>query len=286
MAFSDLQQKVIAEKAVEAMKAEIAPLKLFATSYNSEIDGMFGQAVAVPTIALSAGEFDASTNNLEGTNEFGGEVVTLDKDFVSSVRISDKNLAYTGIDFSGNAGAAIGKALGRAANAYTIGLINSTNCTVSANFDATNKTAFANLVKIAYDNDIPVKDSVVLVNPTQWAKILGAVADYSIYGSQDIIKTGVVKDILGFAGIACTTSLESGTVGAIVPQNALATVSLYCPPVYPESFAGVWKGVDDENGLAISMTEHSNTATGYGYIAGRVLFGAKLLYPGKVIRLV
>ena len=107
---------------------------------------------------------------------------------------------------------------------------------------------------------------------------------YEWYEGMDI--ETVVKDILGFAGIACTTSLESGTVGAIVPQNALATVSLYCPPVYPESFAGVWKGVDDENGLAISMTEHSNTATGYGYIAGRVLFGAKLLYPGKVIRLV
>lgn len=286
MAFSDLQQKVVAEKAVEAMKAEIAPLKLFATSYNSEIEGMFGQAVAVPTISLSAGEFDASTNNLEGTNEFGGELVALDKDFVSSVRILDKNLAYTGIDFSNNAGTAIGKALGRAANAHTIGLINSTNCAISASFDATSKAAFANLVKIAYENDIPVKDSVVLVNPTQWAKILGAVADYSIYGSDEIIKTGVVKDILGFAGIACTTALENGTIGAIVPQNALATVSLYNPPVFPESFAGVWKATDEDNGLAISMSEHSNTATGYGYVTGRLLFGAKLLYPNKVIRLV
>ena len=37
MAFNDIQLKVVAESAVEAAKAEIAPLTLFAHSYNSEI---------------------------------------------------------------------------------------------------------------------------------------------------------------------------------------------------------------------------------------------------------
>ena len=57
MAFNDIQLKVVAEAAVEAAKAEIAPLTLFAHSYNSEIDGQFGSAIAVPTTDLEASEF-------------------------------------------------------------------------------------------------------------------------------------------------------------------------------------------------------------------------------------
>lgn len=282
MAFSDLQMKVVAENAVEALKAEIAPLKLFTTSYNSEIEGKFGQAIAIPTVNLSAGEFNSSSNNLEGSQEFGGEVLTLDKDYVSSMRILDRNLAYTGIDFAGQAGKAIGKALGRACNSYAIGLLN--NAAISAECDISSKGDVTKLVEVAYDNDIPVKDSVVLLTPEQYAKTLATIGDYSIYGTNEIMKTGIIKDVLGFSGIACTTELPNGVKGAIVPVTSLATASLYMPPVFPESFANVWKAVDEDNGLAMCMTEHSNTATGYGYVSGRVLFGAKLI--GNAIKLV
>lgn len=280
--FSDLQQKVIAEKAVEALKAEIPALKLFTTSYNSDIEGKFGQAIAIPTTDLSAGLFDPSSNNLEGTQEFGGEVLALDKDYVSSMRILDRNLAYTGIDFAAQAGKAIGKALGRAASNYTIGLLN--NVTLSAEAEISSKVDVAKLVEVAYDNDMPVRDTVVILNPENFAQTLASIGDYSIYGTSEIVKTGVIKDILGFAGIVCSTALADGVNGILCPVTSLATGSLYMPPVFPESFANVWKAVDEDNGLAISMTEHSNTSTGYGYVTGRLLFGAKVI--GKAVKLV
>ena len=281
MAFNELQQKVIATQAIEALKAEVPALKLFASSYNSEIEGKFGQAVAIPTVDLSASDFSPESNNLEGTQEFGGETLNLNKDLVSSMRILDRNLTYTGIDFANQAGKAIGKALGRAAVNYTIGLLSAT--TLSSALDISSKMDVAKLVEIAYDNDMPVRDSVVILNPEMFAKTLGSIGDYSVYGTSEIMKTGVIKDILGFAGIVCSTSTGSNS-GYIVPVTSLATASLYNPPVFPESFAGVWKAVDDDNGLAISMTEHSNTTTGYGYVTGRLLFGAKVL--GKCVKLV
>lgn len=60
MAFSDVALQALAQKAVDACHAEVAPLTLFSHSYNAEIEGQYLQAVAVPTTDLSAGEFDPS----------------------------------------------------------------------------------------------------------------------------------------------------------------------------------------------------------------------------------
>lgn len=288
MAFSDLQQKVLAQSAVDAVHAQLAPLALFAHSYNSEIEGKFGYAVSVPLTDLSAaGEFNPESNNLEGNNEFDGTLVNLDKDYVQSMKILDRNLAFTGIDFARDAGTAIGRSLGRAFNNYAIGLINSTNCELTASFSPSTKAGIAKLAEIAYTNDIPVEDTVVLVNPATWAAILGNVADYAIFGNRDAFTaTNVVKEVFGFKAICATTALPSGTIGALVPATALATVSMYVSPVFPESFAASWKAADPEMGIALSMSEHSNTATGYGYVSGRLVCGAKLIQPGKIVRLV
>ena len=42
MAFSDIQIQTLAQAAVDACHAEVAPLTLFSHSYNSEIEGTFG----------------------------------------------------------------------------------------------------------------------------------------------------------------------------------------------------------------------------------------------------
>ena len=93
MAFSDLAMKVAAEKSIEAMHAAMAPLKLFAHDYT-ELDGRKGEAIAVPVINLSAsGEFDADSNNYcSGKQVFDGALVTLDKHFVQSATITDRQL--------------------------------------------------------------------------------------------------------------------------------------------------------------------------------------------------
>ena len=63
MAFDSLAMKVTAEKSIEVMHAAMAPLSLFAHSYD-ELDGRKGELIAVPVINLSAsGEFDETTNN-------------------------------------------------------------------------------------------------------------------------------------------------------------------------------------------------------------------------------
>ena len=114
MAIESLNLKIAAEKAIIAAHGYIAPLKFFATSFSEEAKNK-GDAVLVPVFDLSASsEFNADTNNYAGTeNGVDGVAVTLNQHLVKSVRVTDKQLADTDIDFFENAGRAIGERLGQ-----------------------------------------------------------------------------------------------------------------------------------------------------------------------------
>ena len=104
MAFNDLQMKAASQYAVFAAHRNLAQISLFSHRF-SELEGRPGESIAVPVYDLSAAtDFNASTNNYGGpangsttngggTGEIGGLLVNLDKHFVKSVSITDKELA-------------------------------------------------------------------------------------------------------------------------------------------------------------------------------------------------
>lgn len=283
MAFSDLQGKVLAQAAVDAVHAEIAPLALFAHSYNPDIEGQFGKAVAVPTTDLDiAAEFNSSTNNYTGTDEFGGELVSLDKHFVKSLRITDSNLAYTGIQFARDAGAGIGKSIGMACNKCAITTAVGTD--ISASWTITSKTGIVGLTKIAMDNDLPINGTVAIVSPEAWTAIMDYIGEYQVYGAGAMMQDGIARNVMGFKAILPSTFLGEGVKGVLVAENALGTVSQYLPPVFADG-AQVRKVVDEENGFVLTLREFNDNATGYGYVAGTTLFGAKLVNPKGAVKL-
>ena len=100
MAFSDLQLKAASESAVMAAHANIAKLALFAHTFT-ELDGRPGESIAVPVYDLSAsGQFNPGTNDYgTGANEVGGLLINLDQHLVKSIAITDKELAFTGINW-------------------------------------------------------------------------------------------------------------------------------------------------------------------------------------------
>jgi hypothetical protein len=201
MAFSDLQQKAISEYAVFTAHKNLAKLQNFSHTFT-ELEGRPGESIAVPVYDLSgASQFDKDTNNYGSAVEApGGMLINLDQHLVKSVAITDKQLAFTGINWSKDTGAALAESLTRGINEYVFGLVNETNCPLTATFDASSKTAVANLVAIAEENDIPVDRCVVVLNPTQFAKVLGLV-DYSLIGSGDYLRTGVIGNLFGFKAI-------------------------------------------------------------------------------------
>lgn len=281
MAFSDLQLKVMAEAAIDAIHTDMAPLTFFAHSYNGELEGQYGQAVAIPTTNLAdAAEFDPDSNNYAGTSEMGGALVTLDKQYVQSMRISDKNQAYTGVQFAKDAGTAIAKSLARTCNKYAIGLVAAN--AKSGTWDITSKKGIVELVKLAMENDLPINRSVAIVSPEAWTAILNYIGEYQVYGAGTMMQDGIARNVMGFKAILPSTYLGDGVKGALVADDALGTVSRFLPPVFSDGMT-VTRAVDTDNGFIISFREFNDAKTGFGYIAGTTLFGAKVLDENGIL---
>lgn len=283
MAFNELQQKAISEYAVQAAHKNLAKLNLFSHTFT-ELDGRYGESIAVPVYDLSASsDFAAGTNDYgSGVNEIGAVTVALDKHLVKSVSITDKELAYTGISWAKDTGTALADRITRDVNAYVFGLINGTNCPISASFDATAKNVVASLYATATDNDIPVDKAVVVLNPTQFAKVLSMV-EYTMVGSGDYIKTGVIDGLFGFKGFVCSGNI--GDKGAIMLDEAMGIASKYLAPMTEGAYPEAWSIVDD-NGFALGCRRFMDLNKGADIFAMDVLMGAKLLQPNKVVRLV
>ena len=289
MAFSDLQQKAASEYAVFAAHKNLAKLSLFSHTFT-ELEGRPGESVAVPVYDLSAGgDFVAGSNDYgTGVNEVGGLLVELDKHYVKSVSITDKELAYTGINWVKDTSAALAERITRDINAYTFGLINATNVTASAAVStyigATPTLAdFAGLYALAENSDIPVDRCVVVLNPTYFSKVLPLVT-YNMVGKEDYIETGVIRGLIGFKGVVCTSNLPDGTVGAILLDEAMGLASKYLAPMTPGAYPEAWSATSDE-GFTIGFRRFMDLNTGADKYAVDALFGAKLLQPTKCVRL-
>jgi hypothetical protein len=290
MAFNDLQQKAASEYAVFAAHKNLAKLSLFSHTFT-ELEGRPGESVAVPVYDLSAGgDFVAGTNDYgTGVNEVGGLLVELDKHYVKSVSITDKELAYTGINWVKDTSAALAERITRDINAYTFGLINATNVTASAAIStylgATPSLAdFSGLYALAENSDIPVDRCVVVLNPTYFSKVLPLVT-YNMVGKEDYIETGVIRGLIGFKGVVCSSNLPEGTVGAILLDEAMGLASKYLAPMTPGAYPEAWSATSDE-GFTIGFRRFMDLNTGANKFAVDALYGCKLLQPNKVIRLV
>lgn len=283
MAFSDLAMKVAAEKSIEAMHAAMAPLKLFAHDYT-ELDGRKGEAIAVPVINLSAsGEFDATSNNYcSGTQVFDGALVTLDKHFVQSATISDRQLQATNFNWLGDLAGAQARQIGRDINKYVFGLINSTNVTLSSTLDVSSKEAIASLVKTAADNDINPADAIVVLGPADFYKVLSKM-DANVYGGTEAIRDGMIEGLYGFYGFVQSTFLPTGTKGAIISRDAVGLASRYLEPL-ADAYVETWRASDGDM-ATVGFRYFGQPCNGNRYLACEALFGAKILLPNKIVRL-
>ena len=288
MAIESLNLKIAAEKSIIAAHGYIAPLKFFATSFNEEAKNK-GDAVLVPVFDLSAStQFNADTNNYAGTeNGVDGVAVTLNQHLVKSVRVTDKQLADTDIDFFENAGRAIGERLGQDVVANVLSVIGDASVTLSANFTTANsqsKTATANLYAIADDNGIEPRDAVVVLPPAKFAGILSQL-DANVYGGMDAIREGLIPNLYGFYGVFSSTQLPEGVGGAIIHKEAIGVASRYLEPE-ASAYSEVGQMKDGKTGFTIGFRRFALPDTGRRYLAGEALFGKALLPPKKIVKLI
>lgn len=287
MAFSDLQMKALSESALQAVYPEMVRLQDFCHNYR-ELEDQPGTAIAVPVFDLSAAaEFNEESNNYGGgVNEVGGVLVNLDTHLVKSLEINDKELKATGIQWAKDAGTAIGTVIGRAINSQVFGMMNSTNIPLSAEINLATKAGATALYAVAADNNLDVADSVVVLNPTQFSKILQHV-DFMAYGGTEAIRYGYVPGFVGFKAVTCSTFLPDGVAGVIINRNTVGLAARYLAPGTAGAYPDAWVTSDEHSGLPIGFRAFMDLAKGKNYLAGDVLFGAKIFFGGnKAVRLI
>lgn len=282
--FDELKLKVAAEASIQTMHTEMAPLADFVHDYT-ELDGRKGEAIAVPVINLSAsGEFDPDTNNYcNGVDAVDGAVVTLDKHFVQSAVITDRQLAATDFNWVRDIVTAQTRQMGRDINKYVFGLLASPDITLSAEVDTSSKQAVAKLVQTAADNDLPIGDSIVVLGPADYYKVLSYL-DANVYGGTDAIRGGRVPGLYGFASFVMSNVLPEGVKGAIISRDSIGLASRYLEPL-EGAYVNAWRASDGDI-ATVGFRHFANLCTGRRYLAIEALFGAKILQPKKIVKLV
>ena len=285
---SDLNLKIAAERAIVAAHPYIAPLKLFSTSFNDEAKQK-GDAVLVPVFNVGAvAAFDADNNNYAGTTQgVTGVPVTLNQHYVKSVYITDRQVAETDMAFFEGAGRAIGEALSMQAVGAGLALVGDASVTKSETFtvaNSQNKQAVANLYAMASSNGIDPRDAVVVLDPARFAGVLSTLDAYQ-YGGTEAIREGLVPNLYGFYGVVSSTQLPNGAVGAIVHREAIGVASRYLEPM-DGVYEAVSKVTDEKTGITIGFRVFGQKETGRRIIAGETLYGAALLQPGAIVKLV
>lgn len=200
MAFSDNAIKAASKAAVFGIQRHLGAFSLFAHNFTSEAGEKFS-GVSVPVYDLNAAaDFAEGTNDwCNGSDDVDGKVVTLDKHFIKTIALPDTGIgvsdgAYAGagagetdVSFIENGSKAIADVLGTAAAKYVWGLFTSTNVTLSAALP----TSVTDLVAVCDENGIDPFDSVIVLNPTDYGKLL-AELPANVYGGMEAVRDGMV----------------------------------------------------------------------------------------------
>ena len=282
--FNDLQMMTTSEFALQSLHAKIAPIMDFSHSFR-ELEDRVGAAVVVPSFTLTdAAEFNASTNNyFSGTKDVVGETINLDSHLVKSCMYTDRDVVETDVQFARDYGIGIGDCIGRAIYNKVIGLLNDTNVTKTATIAGTAKVNFADLFATVYDNNLDIDQTVLMLTPEMFAKLLGTL-DANVYGGDEAIRGGRIPGLYGFKSVVCTPGLASEWKGCLADVNSIGCAARYLAPM-TGAYVNAWQESDESSGMPIGFREGCDLATGYRYIAGEVLFGAKIIRPTGLVSL-
>ena len=283
---NDNQVNVLSESALQGVYAQLVNLKDFAHTY-SELEDREGAAIIVPVYDLSAAtDFNEDSNNYAmNADTVGGEKLTLDKHIKSSMTVTDRELAETGIQFLKDGAEAIGRTIGRGLNKTVMGMFTAANVPVSAALDESALSSYTYLNKVAAENDIDVGDSIVVLDPEAFSALVEKLPA-TVYGGPEAIRYGYVPGLAGFRSVVQSTYLPEGVNGVIVNRNTVGIASRYLAPM-ADAYPAAWKAVDPDSGFTIGFRCFEDLAKGRRYIAGEALFGAKIFFGGaKSVRLI
>ena len=278
---SALNDKLLAQTALEAFTAELLPLNVFTTSYSNEVVRR-GATVEVPLVAnLTATTFDNDYGGTGGT--LNNVSITIDKHQIVTVSLSDTEYSKSSIAELSKFANQQGKALAQAVLTSVLNLF-VTTASSAAQYTAsvTGASAFTitnarTLRKALTDEKVPMTERSLILDSALYDSLLSQsnLLDASQFGARDTIVEGRVPRLLGM------NVYES----VILPSNS---ITLKCLAVHPTSVAVAVRSLepqapseylaasvitDPQSGLALTYRRVYNPLNGRHSASFECVFG-------------
>ena len=305
-----------ANTAILKAQRAIAKLTKFATDFTPEA-AQPGSTMMIQFFDDGeAEEFNAATNNYshaDGSTSF--IPVTFTNHPKKSFAFTPQDfLAVNGSKFWENSGAAAGRAVEiailktvsqylSAANIPTSGTDSQTDATgrttgtlldfgawneYVAGTGAFDKNAVAIKCREACDNaEINAGECVLMLNAKAYGQVLASL-DANLYGGPEAIRFGMIEGLYGFDAVMENDLLlkNENLIGCIIPRNAIGIAGRVLPVLNPKLYDEVGTVTDEHSGLTMQFRRGGDWETDRSVMTCEALFGAKLLQPTKIVRVV
>jgi hypothetical protein len=285
---SALNDKLIAQAALESFTADLEPLSIFTTSYSNEVVRR-GASVEVPLIAnLTATTFADSYEADGGT--MNKVTINVDTHRIVTVSLSDTEYSKSSAAEITKFATQQGKALAQSVLTSFYNLF-VTTAGSAAQFSATltNLSAFTitnarALRKALSDEKAPLTDRALILNTTLYDSLLSqsGLLDASAFGSRDVISEGRVPRILGmnaYESLILPTNSISLAAMAVHP-NAAAIAVRALEPQAPSEYLAATVVNDPTSGLTLGYRRHYNPSSGKHYVSFECVFGCSRAITG------
>ena len=285
---SALNDKLIAQAALESFNADLEPLSIFTTSYSNEVVRR-GASVEIPLIAnLTATTFADSYEADGGT--MNKVTINVDTHKIVTVSLSDTEYSKSSVAEITKFATQQGRALAQSVLTSFYNLF-VTTAGSAAQFSATltNLSAFTitnarALRKALSDEKVPLVGRALILNTSLYDSLLSqsGLLDASAFGSRDAIAEGRVPRILGMAAyeslILPTNSITLAAM-AVHPNAAVIAVRALEPQA-PSEYLASTVVTDPQSGLTLDYRRHYNPSSGKHFVSFSCMFGCSRAITG------
>ena len=314
-----------ANQMLTLLRKDICKVSQFTTNFTADAVTK-GTAMLIPiAVDEAAGEFDRESNNfgdIDGSFLFTPmEFNSHPKHSFGFTPTDQTNIGLETVNAMQKAGELSARAIGRKIAETVCGLINATNIPTSGKdptewydsdgnklkngkdipaglkFSAANEYVIkkADLTKMtvakfraaANAADISVSSSILALCPGKYAELLSLLTA-EMYGGTEAIRSGFIPGLYGWKGVMEMNELpdDNGQIGAIIPETSIAIASRLPGVLNPHLYQNLGTATDDASGMVFQFRQGGDWKTDNTVASVDCIFGAKLVQPTKIVRIV
>lgn len=277
---TNVNDKIIAQKALQGLCDFLSPLSAFSTSFSEETSNK-GDTVIVPLVGtLSATTFNQ--NYEVGGGTLTAVTVSINQHKIVPLSLTDVQFANSSVAQIEKWGYQAGQALGNQIISSVWTLITSgapayfaTGYTYPvASWNASRLVTVRQALTVA---KVPMDNRTLFLDPTSYGQMLTdtSVAYSSYYGANKAIVEGQVPRVYGFdireSNLIPTTDTMYGFA---VHPSALAVAVRALAPQAPSEYLSAGIVSQPETGMSIGFRKHYSVSTGTLHMNFEALYGS------------